>query len=403
MPQPDPGSRNPRIEASGSSGVRRFSRRLSTGTTLGLVALIVFQASPASGYEESDTVGGGRSTHQTLMDRILNVLEADGHTDLARYLRENLATLKTGTVRADWTLIDSGNHYMDPFTGEGLPGFRSAGELARIHVREAETFWRGGDHWSAIEALGRILHLIQDLTVPHHARLTPRDFHAEYERWVTDHIKRLPLPEEGIYELNGSEDYPRDPYPWLVAAGLASYPLFALVDGADKSDGDDYEAAARELVPLAVALSAGFTNTFFESLDSASPVVDWTLPEEGRVGIPVEMDCLGCVDDGVIVQYIWTADGQLLTGAVVRPVFSRAGLFNVSLTVVDHLGKEASVSGQIWVRDSPFQGVPIQAATVELFVAGVGIVAGVAVAAVVATTRRSGARHRSKEAQRPPP
>lgn len=295
----------------------------------------------------------GRSTHQILMDRIPDVLEADGFDDLARYLKENIATLKAGTVHADWTLLESGNHYLDPYTRAGLPGFRSAEELARDHTLAAESAWKQGDHWKALESLGRVLHLVQDLTVPHHARLTAFDSHVEYEMWVTDHISTIGHPGVGIYDVPGVDRAaPTDPTPWLLAAGFESYTKFDLVDGPSGVEGNDYRGAAGELVPLAVALSAGFVRTFFEALDSGPPAINWSVPDEGRVGVPVEMSCLRCFDEGVITGYFWTlGDGRVLTGPIIHPVYERSGRYEIVLTVVDVVGTQSTASGQLWIRD----------------------------------------------------
>lgn len=363
---------------------------------LGLFLFIALPAPFASGYEESDRVGGGRSTHQVLMDRIPAVLEADGSGDLARYLRENIVTLKAGTIHADWSLVDSGNHYMDPFTGAGLPRFRSADELARDYALTAETAWREGDHWQALEYLGRVLHLVQDLTVPHHARLTALDSHAQYEMWVTDHLAAIDGPAAGIYDVPGmNAEAPTDPTPWLLAAGLASYPKFDLVDGPNGLEGNDYGAAARELVPLAVALSAGFAKGFFDALDSGLPTINWSIPAEGRVGVPVEMSCLRCMDDGVITHYVWTiSDGRALTGPVIRPVFERGGLYDIVLTVVDVVGTQATASGQIWIRDLADLSASARFDTWGLLV---GLVISWVLIAWVATSHRAKWRKLEKE------
>src|SRR2546428_11858005 len=180
---------------------RRAVRLAVLALAIGML-FISATAPPSRGYEESKEIGSGRTTHQALMDLVPEVLEADGFRDLAAFLAANAATLKAGTVRADWTLFDSREHYMDPNTGSGLGGFRSAGSLGRENALFAEAAWRDGDHWDALEHLGRVLHIIQDLTVPHHARLTPLDSHAEYEAWVTDHLKGIPPPIHGVYIID---------------------------------------------------------------------------------------------------------------------------------------------------------------------------------------------------------
>ncbi len=92
------------------------------------------------------------------------------------------------------------NHFLDPNTGKGLPGFSPANvwaksDLAQVAYTMGDQTWstaiaeyNNGDKKNAFIALGHILHLIEDMAVPAHAR---NDSHAGgdlYEEWVENNI-----------------------------------------------------------------------------------------------------------------------------------------------------------------------------------------------------------------------
>ncbi len=145
-------------------------------TPLPLVFLL-FLASPLSAaYVEAPEENSFASTHQFLMDAIPGILEHDGYPELAELLRGGwLSHLKQGSIDADATILHSREHYMSPWDHTGLLEFMSAGEKAKIEFTLAEQAWRHGQREKAFLHLGWAMHMIQDLTVPHHATLNPKE------------------------------------------------------------------------------------------------------------------------------------------------------------------------------------------------------------------------------------
>ena len=88
------------------------------------------------------------------------------------------------------------NHFYNPSSGYGLPGYAPANVWADLSIAQM-TYARGDQSWQAaisayanddkkraFLALGHILHLIEDMAVPAHTRI---DMHPEgdpYEEWV---------------------------------------------------------------------------------------------------------------------------------------------------------------------------------------------------------------------------
>jgi len=94
------------------------------------------------------------------------------------------------------------NHFYDPNTGFGLPGYAPANvwanlSLAQITYARGDQTWQtaisayvNGDEKRAFIALGHVLHLIEDMAVPAHTRI---DTHAEgdpYEDWVKANVNK---------------------------------------------------------------------------------------------------------------------------------------------------------------------------------------------------------------------
>ncbi|MEE9116095.1 MAG: hypothetical protein V3U09_04280, partial [Thermoplasmata archaeon] len=94
-------------------------------------ALVLMSVSPTvTAYKESDQLNGGQTTHQFILDQVPTILFNDGHPYLANFLTTYLSQMKYGSMRADETLWDSREHYMDPNSHGGYLLFKSAGQLA---------------------------------------------------------------------------------------------------------------------------------------------------------------------------------------------------------------------------------------------------------------------------------
>ncbi len=340
-------SRQSALKIAGLRGLSAF------GTWSVVLALLIGFTAPANAYEESESHDASRSTHQWLFDQVVELLATDGFEALASFVRDNLPTLKSGSILADRTLLDSREHYMDPFTGRGLAGFRSAGDLASDKVLAAKAEWAAREYWNALRNLGWTLHLIQDMTVPHHARLAVLDFHADYEAAVSLNLGRIAVPATGIYSVPGLVSID-DPTPWLEFAGRASYGWFPRVDGPDGQGDNNYSAAANALVPLAIQLSAGFLYAALSSLSPEAPTASPVVPQSGVVGVPVEMSCNACKDDGPLATISWEfGDGTLAEGRRVDHSYNAPGTYAARCIVTDAIGYRTVVSSQLTVYGSP--------------------------------------------------
>jgi uncharacterized membrane protein YgcG len=143
-------------------------------------------------FSYNDTV-----SHPTLTENAAFVYNASFDKKLSN---DEIAWLKWGSIEEDtpprWL-----NHFYDPNKNVGIDGLRSAKEWAMsptmqsLWIRGNQTWQKAidsyvsGDDKSAFIALGHVLHLIEDMTVPAHTRLDAHLIGDPYESWVEEKIQ----------------------------------------------------------------------------------------------------------------------------------------------------------------------------------------------------------------------
>lgn len=105
-----------------------------------------------------------------------------------------------GAIEEDWPIVRSLNHFYDPVRNIGINGYRTAKDWAIGDWNGNDFAWNialeayaKGDDEAAFLALGHILHLIEDMTVPDHTRNDPHmgnsplglgTGESSYEKWA---------------------------------------------------------------------------------------------------------------------------------------------------------------------------------------------------------------------------
>ncbi len=322
-----------------------------------IVILIVLISPIVSAYAETDGISRRLSTHQFILSQVPIILRNDGYPQLAELIGgQNLVQMKLGTMRADQTLWDSREHYMDPVAHGGFMGFKSAGQLAQERFSEALNHWNSGNRDNAFFELGWAVHLVQDLTVPHHAALTALDYHSEYEQWVLDNQEAYAVESGGIYNfssyLPGHFEDESDPFDWVDYNAHFSIDLFQYVNGENGVGDNDYGYAAGELLPRAQRTSAGFMLMFLSSVN-APPVADAGGNRTINQMQPALFSGHLSSDDMAIVNYSWDfGDGSYGYGSDTGHLYTLPGNYSARLTVRDSFGEESIDDFLVIVRDS---------------------------------------------------
>jgi len=224
---------------------------------------MAFNVNTVTAYKSGIPAG----THWFIFDRAKVILKNDGYTSYADFLDSvepssgltYLEIMIKGSEEHD-DLISAREHYMDPMDHKGLWFFgfqKSAGTLAKERFDTAVLQWRSGNYYDAMYNLGWAAHLVQDVTVPHHAWTTYQDWHSQYEDWVKDNGYLYAIDSGGTYSFPLFTDlqyYTPKHYSWM---NLSTY------------DWVDYNAHESIKYFLSVNSYAGTLVT-----DAASPFIE---------------------------------------------------------------------------------------------------------------------------------
>ncbi len=162
-----------------------------------IVLLIVFVVSAlivGRVFSYNDTV-----SHPSFTEDIAQVYNANFDNKLSD---EEINWLKQGSIEEDIP-IRWMNHFYEPSTNKGIWGFSSSKDWAQNPTLQSsyvgmkgDQSWQKaidsyvkGDNKSAFVALGHVLHLVEDATVPAHTRLDAHPEGDPYEKWVKDAIQ----------------------------------------------------------------------------------------------------------------------------------------------------------------------------------------------------------------------
>jgi hypothetical protein len=243
---------------------------------IAVVLVTTAPVSPAAAY----TTGGSDSGHEFIFNRVERILRNDGYSRYADWTKNNLSHLKDGSYKADHSAdlfgipFSASNHYMDRW-GNGLfYMFMAAGDLADLFVEAAFVAWYSGDRNAAATLLGAVCHLVQDATVPHHACLTPWDWHSQYESKFDTYTDKDSLDNPtALTALSGGHynwDWRWWRYPWDRVQQCADYSdgYLKYVNGLNhewyrwwETDDDPWKVA-KEMSPYAQRETAGLIAWF---------------------------------------------------------------------------------------------------------------------------------------------
>jgi phospholipase C len=187
-------------------------------------------------------------THEFCNRQAVEILRSDGFSSYADFLEQYLPELNLGVYWADqgWNNV---HHYFDAGSGKGLWQFANAAESFKLYYHLALKNLHGQDLKKAAFLLGAAAHLVQDLCVPHHARVKLFSGHKQFEAWAQKRYTQFAVTTQGAY-LEG-----RSSTNLLLnnAAVAAEFLPMVSVEGEEIL----YHKATEVLLPLAQRTTAG--------------------------------------------------------------------------------------------------------------------------------------------------
>jgi len=146
--------------------------------------------------------------HKYINIQALEILKNDKYIDAYCLFSDYIDDLNKGVTWADQDL-KSANHFYNPDRKKGLYGNNNALSLAVTYYNKALEYWYDLQPNLAMFYLGAAVHLVQDMTVPHHANVRLLDNHRQYENFIKRTYLNTPrfTVDRGGYYLSGIEEY----------------------------------------------------------------------------------------------------------------------------------------------------------------------------------------------------
>ncbi|MCW3489709.1 phospholipase C/P1 nuclease family protein [Dethiobacter alkaliphilus] len=225
--------------------------------------------------------------HMDLADHTSLILKNDGHEEIYQLLHSTdkdlgktyLELIIEGAKDAD--LPFSGGyichlwHFHHPWSHRGYIVSRSSADATSRLFTIANNLWQLGKRGKAIYHLGRALHLIQDIFIPHHAGITAFRGHGELEHWLAANWRQYKVGSAGYYyweETFCHNDQchhvmSANIYDWMDYGSHLSINWYESYFADGRYDEHTFREVAPLIVPNVLRLSAGFIHRFFSTVE----------------------------------------------------------------------------------------------------------------------------------------
>lgn len=147
--------------------------------------------------------------HLYIQENALEILKCNGYSDEYKLFKEYKSKIDEGLVWADQD-FKCYHHFYNPKEEKGMYGYDdNALTVARGYYLKALKYFTLEDYDKSMFYFGATCHIIQDLTVPQHAKGKLFDNHRQFELYVKENyakINRFKCREEPII-LNSVAEY----------------------------------------------------------------------------------------------------------------------------------------------------------------------------------------------------
>ena len=147
--------------------------------------------------------------HLFIQKNALDILKHSQYIDEYNLFMKYLPQINKGLVWADQD-FKSYSHFYNPRESKGLYASEyNALDIAKFYYKQALIYYRNGKYEKSMFYFGASCHIIQDLTIPQHAKGKLLDNHRQFELYVKSNykkIKRFKSYEEPLI-LNSVEEY----------------------------------------------------------------------------------------------------------------------------------------------------------------------------------------------------
>ena len=139
--------------------------------------------------------------HLFIQNNALDMLKNSGYKNEYRFFKEYLTQMNQGLVWADQD-FKSYHHFYNPIEGKGKYGYEeNAMTVAVNYYNKALKYFKEDNFSKSMFFFGAACHIIQDLTIPQHAKGRLLDNHRQFEVYVKENYKKIKRFKSGDIPL----------------------------------------------------------------------------------------------------------------------------------------------------------------------------------------------------------
>lgn len=129
--------------------------------------------------------------HLYIQENALEILKYNGFNNEYKLFKEYKSKINEGLVWADQD-FKCYHHFYNPKEQKGMYGYDdNALTVARRYYLKALQYFTLGDYNNSMFYFGAMCHIIQDLTIPQHAKGKLFDNHRQFELYVKRNYKKI--------------------------------------------------------------------------------------------------------------------------------------------------------------------------------------------------------------------
>lgn len=240
--------------------------------TIGLKSSIAYAKGKRSGKlvrEFKFFSGGPSNSHQLFARQALDILRNDKGYDIFKIIDANSMNIMLAYCDKpdeDETNIFFAYHFYNPFTKRNfLPRFMKSSKITGLtkfqeHMKNALNYYKK-EQDQAMKELGRAIHFLEDINVPHHAaNLIPLlSNHHRFENYVNKNNKKFIVETSSWY--NKYEDKSFQNYCVAIYEACAKN-SYLYKDMANSSKKEDLRISAAETTKFAQEIMASLIYRF---------------------------------------------------------------------------------------------------------------------------------------------
>jgi hypothetical protein len=216
--------------------------------------------------------GGANHTHQYLTATALQILRNDKGDKTADLLAKYATTILSNS---DWPDTNENDfslylgHFYDPRTGKTILGFSSPTALSRFvtHAANAKKYY-AKNKTAAMQELGRALHYLADINVPHHAALLTalNSNHTSYENFADTYRLDYKADSSTLYSVTTIDAKKNLAGYCKEIIDLSAYHALGYVGPATSGDYIVMGTAAKATMEYSQEIMAAFLYNFLRSV-----------------------------------------------------------------------------------------------------------------------------------------